>query len=141
MQKRNVDSNQKRLHTTKNACFSNKTSHFRVIARSAATWQSLSRRHGIPWRGTGAANDKNPEFLIRPAGTPHRHFLRSAISRGRKPAFHMRSIFHTIKDRISLRSLAVPRSGMANRSVKDCRVGRKKCALLAMTNLIGFAGK
>ncbi|MDY4231652.1 MAG: hypothetical protein SOX74_06180 [Candidatus Faecousia sp.] len=25
------------------------------------------------------------------------------------------------------------RYGMANRSVKDCRVGRKKCALLAMT--------
>ena len=29
---------------------------------------------------------------------------------------------------------------MTNRSVKDCRVGRKKCALLAMTNLIGFVG-
>ena len=29
---------------------------------------------------------------------------------------------------------------MPSRSVKDCRVGRKKCALLAMTNLIGFAG-
>ena len=28
-----------------------------------------------------------------------------------------------------------------NRSVKDCRVGRKNCALLAMTNLTGFAGK
>ena len=25
--------------------------------------------------------------------------------------------------------------------VKDCRVGRKSCALLAMTRLIGFAGK
>ena len=33
------------------------------------------------------------------------------------------------------------RFGMTNRSVKDCRVGRKSCALLAMTNLIGFAGK
>ena len=30
---------------------------------------------------------------------------------------------------------------MPSCSVKDCRVGRKKCALLAMTNLIGFAGK
>ena len=30
---------------------------------------------------------------------------------------------------------------MANRFVKDCRVGRKNCALLAMTNLVGFAGK
>ncbi len=28
-----------------------------------------------------------------------------------------------------------------NRSVKDCRVGRKSCALPAMTRLIGFAGK
>ena len=36
---------------------------------------------------------------------------------------------------------AIARSGMANRFVKDCRVGRKNCALLAMTNLIGFAGK
>jgi hypothetical protein len=53
----------------------------------------------------------------------------------------VRSIFHTVKDRISPRSPAAPRSGMTSRSVKDCRVGRKKCALLAMTNLIGFAGK
>ena len=30
---------------------------------------------------------------------------------------------------------------MTNRSVKDCRVGRKSCALLAMTNLVGFAEK
>ena len=40
-----------------------------------------------------------------------------------------------------MRCPAVLRSGMPSRSVKDCRVGRKKCALLAMTNLIGFAGK
>ena len=36
---------------------------------------------------------------------------------------------------------AIFRYGMTNRFVKDCRVGRKKCALLAMTNLMGFAGK
>ena len=41
---------------------------------------------------------------------------------------------------VSFRSTIV-RFGMANRSVKDCRVGRKNCALLAMTNLVGFAGK
>ncbi len=41
---------------------------------------------------------------------------------------------------VSFRATIV-RSGMANRSVKDCRVGRKNCALLAMTRLIGFAGK
>ena len=28
--------------------------------------------------------------LICPAGTPHRRFLRSAISHGHSPAFHMR---------------------------------------------------
>ena len=39
---------------------------------------------------------------------------------------------------VSFRATIV-RSGMANRSVKDCRVGRKICALLAMTNLVGFA--
>ena len=39
-------------------------------------------KHGIGKR-------QNPEFLIRPAGTPHRRFSGSAISRGRKPAFHM----------------------------------------------------
>ena len=41
---------------------------------------------------------------------------------------------------VSLHATIV-RSGMTNRSVKDCRVGRKSCALLAMTNLVGFAGK
>ena len=41
---------------------------------------------------------------------------------------------------VSFRSTIV-RSGMTNRIVKDCRVGRKECALLAMTNLVGFAGK
>ena len=41
---------------------------------------------------------------------------------------------------VSFRATIV-RSGMANRSVKDCRVGRKSCALLAMTSLVGFAGK
>ena len=30
---------------------------------------------------------------------------------------------------------------MTNCSVQDCRVGRKICALLAMTNLVGFAEK
>ena len=54
------------------------------------TWQSLSRRHGIPERSTGAVNRQNPEFLIRPAGAPTRRFFGSAISRGRQPAFHMR---------------------------------------------------
>ena len=99
-----------------------------VIARSAATRQSLSRRHGIPWRSTGSENRQNPEFLIRPAGTPHRRSVGSAISRGRKPAFHMRqhishdqrSYFtaqpYSANGRISLRSLAA-----ASRSIFPLR--------------------
>ena len=35
-----------------------KTFQFCVIARSAATWQSLSDRRGIPWRSTGARSKK-----------------------------------------------------------------------------------
>ena len=102
----------------------------------------------------GSGKRQNPQISDRHGATPPRRFLGSAISRGRKPAFPARNIFHTIKDRISPqshirllvgqlspRSLAVLRSGIPFRSVKDCRVGRKKCALLAMTNLIGFAGK
>ena len=38
--------------------FQTKTFQFCVIARSAATWQSLSDRRGIPWRSTGARNKK-----------------------------------------------------------------------------------
>ena len=52
----------------------------------------------------GSGKRQNPQILNRPAETPHRRFSGSAISRGRKPAFPVRSIFHTIKDRISLQS-------------------------------------
>ena len=58
---------------------------------------------------------------------------------------NMDSLLHSafslfIYGSVSFRPTIV-RSGMANRFVKDCRVGRKECALLAMTNLMGFAGK
>ena len=33
---------------------------------------------------------------------------------------------------------AIFRYGMTNRFVKDCRVGRKECALLAMTESVGL---
>ena len=42
----------------KNGRFSRKTCHFCAIARSTAMWQSLSQRHGIPWRSTGARSKK-----------------------------------------------------------------------------------
>ena len=41
-----------------NGRFSRKTCHFRVIARSAATRQSLSKKYGIPWRSTGTRSKK-----------------------------------------------------------------------------------
>ena len=59
-------------------------------------WHSLAK-HGI-------RNRQNPEILNRHGATPHRRISGSAISRGRTPAFPVRSIFHTIKDRISRRS-------------------------------------
>ena len=89
----------------------------------------------------GSGKRQNPQISDRHGATPQQRFSGSAISRGRTPTFPVRGIFHTIKDRISLQSPAVLRSGIPSRSVKDCRVGRKKCALLAMTNLIGFAEK
>ena len=59
-------------------------------------WHSLAK-HGI-------GNRQNPEILNRHGATPQRRFSGSAISRRRKPAFPVRNIFHTVKDRISRRS-------------------------------------
>ena len=47
---------------------------------------------------------QNPQISNRRGATPQRRFSGSAISRGRTPAFPVRSIFHTVKDRISRRS-------------------------------------
>ena len=112
----------KRPPKTKTSVFQIKTFQFCVIARSAATRQSLSQRHGIPWRSTGARNKK--KFLSQKTWI-HCFILLP------------RSSFQGF---VSFRPTIV-RFGMTNRFVKDCRVGRKSCALLAMTRLIGFAGK
>ena len=53
-----IDSEVPKLFRNKNGRFSQKPTIFCVIARSAATRQSLSRRHGIPERDTGARNNK-----------------------------------------------------------------------------------
>ena len=74
----------------------------------------------------GSRKRQNSKISIRPAGTPPRRFPGSAISRSRKAAFHMQSIFHSAKGRISLRGLAVLRSGMPPCAVKDCRNDIKK---------------
>ena len=55
---------------------------------------------------------------------------------------NMDSLLHSasslfIYGSVSFRSTIV-RYGMANRFVKDCRVGRKECALLAMTESVGW---
>ena len=72
-------------------------------------------KHGIGKR-------QNSQILIRFAGTPHRRSEGSAISRGRKPAFHMRQHIslarranftaqpYSAKGRISPRSLAAAQS-------------------------------
>ena len=52
----------------------------------------------------GSTKQQNPQISDRHGATPQRRFSGSAISRGRKPAFPVRNIFHTIKDRISRRS-------------------------------------
>ena len=86
--------------------FQIKTFQFCVIARSAATWQSESRRHGIPWRSTGVRNKKNS--LSQKQG--NRCFVSRPLS--------------LFQGSVSFRATIV-RFGMTNRSVKDCRVGRK----------------
>ena len=94
---------------------------------------------------------QNPQISDRRGATPQRRFSGSAISRGRTPAFPVRSIFHTIKDRISRRShtrlkddfhcAALPRLVPGCRLVPSKIAASGARALLAMTNLIGFAGK
>ena len=81
---------------------------------------------------------QNPQILIRPAGTPPRRFSGSAISRGRKPAFHMRQYL----------SLGRRPNFTAQRwpcLVPGCRLVPSKIAasgienaLLAMTESVGF---
>ena len=105
--------------------------------------------HSEPKHGIG--NRQNLEILNRHGATPQRRFAGSAISRGRKPAFPVRSIFHTIKGRISPRShtrlkdefhcAALPCFVPGFRLVPSKIAASGARALLAMTNLIGFAGK
>ena len=52
----------------------------------------------------GSGKRQNPRISNRRGATPQRRFSGSGISRGRTPAFPVRSIFHTIKGRISPRS-------------------------------------
>jgi hypothetical protein len=49
----------------------------------------------------GDRKRQNPEFLIRRGAIPARRFPGSAISRGRRLAFPVRSIFHSAKGRFT----------------------------------------
>ena len=88
----------------KNVRFQTKPPQFRVIARSAATWQSESQRYGIPWRSTGVRSKNHKK-----------HGNRCFVSRP----------FSLFQGSVSFRATIV-RFGMTNRSVKDCRVGRTR---------------
>ena len=89
----------------------------------------------------GSRKRQNPQILIRPAGTPPRRFSGSAISRGHKPAFHMRQYL----------SLGRRPNFTAQRwpcLVPGCRFVPSKIAasgienaLLAMTESVGFSEK
>ena len=113
----------KRPHKTKNVCFPNKNAPISCHCEAVAwPWQSLSQRYDIPHRSTGARNKKK----VLSQKTWIHCFILLPLSSFQGSASFRPTIF---------------RYGMANRFVKDCRVGRKSCALLAMTNLVGFAGK
>ena len=103
--------------------FTPKTSRFSCHCEPAARpWQSESQRYGIPHRSTGVRSKK--ESLSQ------KTWICCLVPRS------LSSLQGSVSSRAS-----TFRFGTTNRSVKDCRVGRKSCALLAMTNLIGFAEK
>ena len=89
----------------------------------------------------GSTKRHNPEIVICRKATSHRCFSGSAISRGRKSAFHM------------LQHLSLARRANFTAQPRPCLVpgfrlvpskiaaSGAKCALLAMTNLVGFVGK
>ena len=96
----------------------------------------------------GSGKRQNPQISDRRGVTPQRRFSGSAISRGRTPAFPVRSIFHTIKNRISRRSHTRLKDEFHCAAlpcfVPGCRLVPSKIAasgaraLLAMTKLIGL---
>ena len=100
----------------------------------------------------GSTKQQNPQISDRHGATPQRRFAGSAISRGRKPAFPVRSIFHTIKGRISPRSHTRLKDEFHRAAlpclVPGCRLVPSKIAasgienaLLAMTESVGFSEK
>ena len=87
--------------------FTPKPSQFSCHCEAAARpWQSESRRYGLPWRSTGARNEKK--------------------SLSQKTRIHCIVLLppSSFQCFVSFRS-TIFRYGMTNRSVKDCRVGRK----------------
>ena len=128
-----------RSDTAQKMTAQNEKRPFSKLKRSnSVSLRGAQRRGNLKVVGTASRDEARARrtitpknFSIRPAGTPHRRFSQSAISRGRKPAFHMRSIFHTIEDRISLRSQR-PRTPcpakIDARSARD-RASRANCRI------------
>ena len=102
----------------------------------------------------GSRKRQNPRISNRRGATPHRRFSGSAISRGRKPAFHMRQ-YLSLGQRSNFTaqpySLARRPNFTAQRwpcLVPGCRLVPSKIAasgienaLLAMTESVGFSEK
>ena len=80
---------------------------------------------------------RHPPILIRRGATPPRRFPGSAISRGRKSAFHMRSIFHLLEKQISLRSL--DRASFRDAMPLAQRLPRPPCGLAMTRKMVGFS--
>ena len=96
----------------------------KIAASGARALLAMTKSAGFAGKRN---NFRSEKFRIRPGGAPPRCFSGSAISHGHQPAFHIHSIFHLLKEQISLRSHARPKAEFhcAARTV-PCRVGRKE---------------
>ena len=126
----------------KNGRFYCKTYHFCVIARPQRGRGNLkaegmaSRSEAREHETTKSRNSESSRSDTTATLLRKRHFTRAqaCISRASASFTQSKVVFHGA-------ALAVLRSGVPVRSVKDCRVGRKKCALLAMTESVCFSEK
>ena len=125
---------------TENVRFPKKRLKFVSLRGRRAAAAILKPKAWHPAAKYGSTKRQNTQILIRRGATPHRRFSGSAISRGRKSAFHM------------LQHLSLARRANFTAQPRPCLVPGFRLvpskiaasgarALLAMTRLIGFAGK
>ena len=125
---------------TENVRFPNKSVSISCHCEEHSDVAILKPKAWHPAAKHGSTKRQNTQILIRRGATPHRCFSGSAISRGRKSAFHM------------LQHLSLARRANFTAQPRPCLVPGFRLvpskiaasgarALLAMTRLIGFAGK